>query len=172
MSYFISLIGTCRSICMRALSFNGAVCKMDTRKEDLESGESRGVALPDCRSGKNREGVRSVIQHRADSSFFFIFPVSPSSFFRREHSLCPRPLPLLVSRRRMSFRNERHGFLSFSTPQTCDKSSSRESRRTSREKNALEISFAGQFIEERKQCRVIDENAQRFDLAERSFDAL
>lgn len=81
MRSFISLIGTYRSICMCALSLNDTVCKMDTRKEDIEFRIPKGVALPDCRSGKNREEVRSVTQHRADSSFFFIFHPLPVFLF-------------------------------------------------------------------------------------------
>jgi len=106
---------------------------------------------------------------RSSSSFSVLSPFPPSSFFHREHSLCPRPLPLLVFRRRTSFRNERHSFLSFSTVDLRQVLFEKIGERTSREKNALEISFAGQFIEERKQCRVIDENAQRFDFAERGL---
>lgn len=111
---------------MCALSFNDAVCKMDTSKGDLESGSRGGLhyqIVGWVRIERESDLLYSIGPIRPSSSF------SPSSFFRREHSLCPRPLPLLVFRRRMSFRNERHGFLSFSTLWTCDKSSSRESRR-------------------------------------------
>lgn len=62
--------------------------------------------------------LHSIGPIRPSSSFSIL---SPSSFFHCEHSLCPRPLPLLVFRRRTSFRNERHGCLPFSIPWTCDK---------------------------------------------------
>lgn len=143
MSYFISLINTGRSICMCALSFNDAVCKMDTRKGDLESGSRGGLhyqIVGWVRIERESDLLYSIRPIRPSSSF------SPSSFFRREHSLCPRPLPLLVFRRRMSFRNERHGFLSFSTLWSCDKSSSRGSRRAY---ESGEECFGNQF------CRAI-----------------
>lgn len=136
---------------MCALSFNDAVCKMDTRKEELRVRILRGVALPDCRSGKNREGVRSVIQHRAGSSFFFIFPVPRFSFFYREHSLCPRPLPLrFPTQNVVSKRTVRLSFFLHSVDLRQVLFPRKSGERSSREKNALEISFAGQFIEDRK----------------------
>lgn len=128
MSYFISLIGACRSICMCALSLSDAVCKMDTKKEDLESG-SRGRLHYQIVGWVESRG--SQICYTASGRFVLLlhFPSSLPVFLFPSISLCPRPLPLLVFRRRTSFRNEQHGFLSFSIPWTCDKSFSRESRR-------------------------------------------
>lgn len=130
MRSFISLIGTYRSICMCALSLNDTVCKMDTRKEDIEFRVPKGglhyQIVGRVRIERKSDLLHSIGPIRPSSSFSIL---SPSSFFHCEHSLCPRPLPLLVFRRRTSFRNERHGCLPFSIPWTCDKSSSRESWR-------------------------------------------
>lgn len=179
MRYFISLIGTSWSICVCALSLSGAVCKMDTRKEDLVLGSWGGVALPDCRPNrKNREAVRSVIQHRADLVLLLHFPSSPrspSSFYRREHFLCPRPLPLLVSRCRTSFRNERHGLSFFLHPVDLRQVLFSPEKAGERTESGEEC-FGNQF------CRAIHrrekampgyrwERARRFDFAEKGLSS-
>lgn len=151
---------------------NNEVSRINTRKKD--------PVLEPWEGCITRLSIEGKIQSESDP-LYSIRPIRPSLSFSilspflvfrlyRECALCRSPLPLLVFWRKTSFQNEWHRSLY-----------SVDLRRVLLSRKPVNVRVGRRMLwksvlpgnsSERKQCRVIDEKTQRFDILERSFDIL